>query len=586
MQLLDSSAATSFLCLLRPPLFHAHHQSNCDRRAHNIQQHVPRRRAARRVERLMPFVRARHKNNDRERDGNCACRAIGESAEDAVAGEMHQLAEGDVDEFGKRWKNLTQPAARVRGGKLIVRRHQDHRRPHHDGQPAFEDGHAIRTIPRTPMDPRPIHLTVLQPNLAPLKLEMSEPTITLGRATDCTIPIRDRYLSRRHAEIAFASDQWIVRDCGSVNGTMLNVSKLNGFSVLRPGDRIGLGDSEVIFEPPDDSTQSQSQLIALDSDSHAKALAIKAHDAHLDGNARASIVAALALELIEDRPMNDLFEFILDRVMDTVKPSRAALALLGTDGKSFINVRMRRSGEDESLDHYISRTLLSEVVEERNVVSFVDSASQDEKLARAESIVAQHIRSAVCAPLLVGDAVLGGLSLDFQVNRGVINHDDVRLIAQIARVAAVKLETTRLREEALTRAKLDEELRTAYVIQSRLLPADLPAIDGYAFAGTNKPCRTVSGDYFDVLVRPDGRLYFIIADVSGKGITAALVMASVATAFNISTRTDPTPADLLRELNTTLAPKTAPSKFVTMVAGVLDPKTGTVDFANAGHRSE
>jgi serine phosphatase RsbU (regulator of sigma subunit) len=433
------------------------------------------------------------------------------------------------------------------------------------------------------MDLRPIHLTVLQPNLAPLKLEMSEPTITLGRATDCTIPIRDRYLSRRHAEIAFASDQWIVRDCGSVNGTTLNGSRLNGFSVLRPGDRIGLGDSEVIFEPPDDSTQSQSQLIALDSDSHAKALAIKAHDAHLDGNARASIVAALALELIEDRPMNDLFEFILDRVMDTLKPSRAALALLGADGKSFSNVRMRRSGEDESLDLYISRTLLSEVVEERNVVSFVDSASQDEKLARAESIVAQHIRSAVCAPLLVGDAVLGVLYLDFQVNRGVINHDDVRLIAQIARFAAVKLETTRLREEALAKAKLDEELRTAYVIQSRLLPADLPAIDGYAFAGTNKPCRTVSGDYFDVLVRPDGRLYFIIADVSGKGITAALVMASVATAFNIFTRTDPTPADLLRELNATLAPKTAPSKFVTMVAGVLDPKTGTVDFANAGH---
>ena len=120
-------------------------------------------------------------------------------------------------------------------------------------------------------------------------------------------------------------------------------------------------------------------------------------------------------------------------------------------------------------------------------------------------------------------------------------------------------------------------------MQSRLLPAELPAIDGYAFAGTNKPCRTVSGDYYDVVVRPDGRMYFIIADVSGKGVTAALVMASVATAFNIFTRTDPTPADLVRELNVTLAPKTAPTKFVTLVVGVLDPKTGVVEFANAGH---
>jgi sigma-B regulation protein RsbU (phosphoserine phosphatase) len=93
----------------------------------------------------------------------------------------------------------------------------------------------------------------------------------------------------------------------------------------------------------------------------------------------------------------------------------------------------------------------------------------------------------------------------------------------------------------------------------------------------------VSGDYFDVVVRPDGKMYFIIADVSGKGITAALVMASVATAFNIFTRTDPSPADLVREMNATLAPRTAPTKFVTLVVGVLDPKTGHVEFANAGH---
>src|SRR6185503_4865099 len=234
------------------------------------------------------------------------------------------------------------------------------------------------------MELRPIRLTVLQPNLAPLKLDLSVPTISLGRATDCTVPIKDRYLSRRHAEIAFAFGQWIVRDCGSVNGTMLNGTKLNGSSPLRPGDRIALGDSEVIFEPDDESTSAPSQLIALDSSSHAKNLAMKANEAQVDDGVRAGVVTALAMELIEDRPMNDLFEFILDRVVAIFKPSRAALALLGADGRSFSNVRLRRSDASDSLDLYISRTLLSEVVEERNVVSFVDSV-QDDKLARAES---------------------------------------------------------------------------------------------------------------------------------------------------------------------------------------------------------
>ena len=431
------------------------------------------------------------------------------------------------------------------------------------------------------MEPRPIRLTVLQPNLGPLKVDAHGPLITLGRATECTVPIKDRYLSRRHAEIAFAGGAWIVRDLGSVNGTMLNGAKINGTLPLRPGDRITLGDSEVVFEPEDPS--SQSKLIALDSDSQSRNIAIPLRLA-VEDTTRSNILTLLALQFIEDRSMNELFDFILDQVTNLLQPSRAALALLGPDGVSFNNVLLRRSSQDQSLDLYISRTLLAEVIDERSVVSFVDT-SLDGKLARAESIVAQNIRSAVCAPLIVGDAVLGVLYLDFLAHRGAITHEDVHLIAQIARFAAVKLETTRLREEAIAKAKMDEELKTAYVIQSRLLPTQLPVVPGYSFGGTNKPCRTVSGDYYDVVVRPDGRLYFIVADVSGKGITAALVMASVATAFNIFTRTDPSPADLVRELNVTLAPKTAPTKFVTLVVGLLDPITGTVEFANAGHVS-
>jgi serine phosphatase RsbU (regulator of sigma subunit)/pSer/pThr/pTyr-binding forkhead associated (FHA) protein len=428
------------------------------------------------------------------------------------------------------------------------------------------------------MEPLPIRLTVVQPNLAPVKINTADTTITLGRANDCTIPIRDRYLSRKHAEIIWKAGQWVVRDCGSVNGTLLNGTKLTSMVPLQPGDRITLGDSEVVFDA--DHTTA-SQLIAYESDSQAKSMVLPMHAA-IDDKARTGVLASLALQFIEDRSMSELSEFILDRVMELLQPSRAALALLGPDGRSFENVRVRRSHAGESLDLYISRTLLGEVIEERSVVSFVDTA-MDEKLAQAKSIIAQNIRSAVCAPLLVGDAVLGVLYLDFLATRGAVTSEDVLLIAQIARFAAVKLETTRLREEAIAKALMEEELRTAWSIQRRLLPAQLPEIDGYAFAGTNKPCRTVSGDYYDVVVRPDGRIYFIMADVSGKGITAALVMSSVATAFAIFTRTDPKPADLVRDLNTTLAPKTAPAKFVTMVVGVLDPATGHVEFANAGH---
>ncbi len=423
-----------------------------------------------------------------------------------------------------------------------------------------------------------IHFTVYQPNLAPLHMSFPVQTITLGRASDCTIPIRDRFLSRHHAEILFDSGQWVLRDCGSVNGTLLNGSRLAAPTPLKPGDRIGLGDSEVVYVP---SSEAPSQLIAIDSSSHAKNIAIPIREAVGDRE-RTNVLASLAVQFIEDRPMNELFEFILDRVMETMLPSRTALALLGADGKTFTNVRVRRRDPSDSVDLVISRTLLGEVVEERNVISYVDT-SLNEKLAHAQSIVLQDIRSAVCAPLMVGDTVLGVLYLDFRSARGAVTHEDVRLIAQIARFAAAKLETTRLREESIAKALLDEELRTAYRIQSRLLPAGLPSVGGYTFAATNKPCKTVSGDYYDVIDRPDGKIYFIVADVSGKGITAALIMSALATAFNILSRTNPAPSDLMREMNSILAPKTAPSKFATVVVGVLDPATGVIEYTNAGH---
>jgi len=426
-----------------------------------------------------------------------------------------------------------------------------------------------------------VRFTVYQPGLSPQQLTLPAENITLGRASDCTIPIKDRFLSRRHAEIINERGTWYVRDCGSVNGTMLNGVKLAETALLHPGDRITLGDSEVVFH----SDETTSQFIAIDTDSHATNLAISVDDDEKErSNEKTQILSTLALECLADRPMSELFDFILDRVIFLLRPTRAAIALLGDDRVSFANVKLRSQDDAESTDLTISRTLLREVVDGRKVVSYFDT-EQNDKFARAQSIIAQQIRSAVCAPLLVSNAVLGVLYIDFTSGRGVVAEDDVRLLAQVARFAAVTLERTRLREEAFAKAKIDDELRTAYTIQRRLLPDVLPEIEGYRFAGTNRPCKTVSGDYYDVVVRPDGRIYFVIADVSGKGITAALVMSSVATAFAIFTRGDPSPADLLRDINATLAPKTSPSKFVTMVAGVLDPSTGTIDFANAGHVS-
>jgi len=263
------------------------------------------------------------------------------------------------------------------------------------------------------------------------------------------------------------------------------------------------------------------------------------------------------------------------------KASRAAIGILRPDGKSFVNVEVRRQDESDTSELRISRTVLEEVVKEKKALAFID-VSGDEKLKNVQSIIAQGIRSILCAPLMIADSVVGVLYVDYFVNR-TISEEDVRLIAQIARFAAIKLETTRLREEAFQKRIMDEELKTASAIQRRLLPPAPAGIIGYTFAGMNRPCRTVSGDYYDFVVRPDGRVYFVIADVSGKGVTAGLLMAGLQASFRIFTKADPRPSELMMQLNVALTDNLPQSKFVTLFLGRLDTKTGVVEYANAGH---
>ncbi len=426
-------------------------------------------------------------------------------------------------------------------------------------------------------------VTVYSPLFSPFRQPLQGPAVSIGRASDCSIPIKDRYLSRKHAEIVAVDGTWMLKDLGSANGTYLNGSRVEHDQVLKTGDRIRLGDTEIVFET---SERSTDRFIAVADAAASPTIAIPVTDIsdrpEEQDVARLQTLTLLARELIEDRPMAELFGFIVDRVMEHLHPSRAAIALLGPDGRSFTKVEVRRQDKTDASELTISHTLLSDIVEEKKALAFVD-VSVDEKLRRAQSIIMQGIHSILCAPLMIGNSVVGVLYVDYLFTQRSISEDDVRLVAQIARFAAIKLETTRLREEAIQKRIMDEELKTASSIQRRLLPAAPDGIAGYTFVGKNQPCRTVSGDYYDFAVRPDGKVYFVIGDVSGKGVTAGLMMAGLQVAFRIFSKSDPDPSTLVTQLNLALKENLPQSKFVTLFLGRLDTKTGLVEYVNAGH---
>ncbi|HET7433088.1 MAG TPA: SpoIIE family protein phosphatase [Thermoanaerobaculia bacterium] len=432
-----------------------------------------------------------------------------------------------------------------------------------------------------PVPPR-AEVTVYSPLFSPSRHPLQGEAVSIGRASDCAIPIKDRYLSRKHAEIVSVGGAWVLKDLGSANGTYLNGARVERDEHLRPGDRIRLGDTEIVFETTERNTD---RFMAIAETTANPTIAIPIQeidrpDAH--DISRLQTLTQLARELIEDRPMEELFGYIVDRIMEHLHPSRAAIALLGPDGKSFAKVEVRRQDKNDASELTISHTLLADMIEEKKALAFID-VSVDEKLSRAQSIIMQGIHSILCAPLTIGQSVVGVLYVDFLFTQRAISEEDVRLVAHIARFAAIKLETTRLREEAIQKRIMDEELRTASMIQRRLLPPAPDGIDGYTFVGRNQPCRTVSGDYYDFIIRPDGRIYFVIGDVSGKGVTAGLMMAGLQVAFRIFSKADPDPATLVTQLNVALRENLPRSKFVTLFLGRLDTNTGTIEYVNAGH---
>ncbi len=193
-----------------------------------------------------------------------------------------------------------------------------------------------------------------------------------------------------------------------------------------------------------------------------------------------------------------------------------------------------------------------------------------------------QIRSLICAPLSVKGQRLGAVEV---VNRrdcdNLFSERDCEALATLANAAALALTNARLMQQQVEQARTRRELELAASVQRALLPRDSVSSDWVR--GVNLPARGVSGDFYDVLPLPGGSIAFALADVSGKGMNAALVAVKAATLFRSEARQMRKPGKLLARIGTELMETMSQGMFVTMVVGIYDPRTYTVRFANAGH---
>ena len=160
---------------------------------------------------------------------------------------------------------------------------------------------------------------------------------------------------------------------------------------------------------------------------------------------------------------------------------------------------------------------------------------------------------------------------------------DRRLLSLFANQAAAAIETARLHKDAIEKERIERELEVAAAIQRQILPRDLPVVAGLEIAAKNVPTRQVGGDYFDFFPLSGGRLAFLVADVSGKGVPAALLVSTVHAAVHLQIDEAKTVAELIGRIDRHLQKYAATRKFLTCFFGLIEPESGIVHYVSAGH---
>lgn len=216
-------------------------------------------------------------------------------------------------------------------------------------------------------------------------------------------------------------------------------------------------------------------------------------------------------------------------------------------------------------------------------VAEVDKLDFDSPALRA--LKAADVKLVV--PLVSQGELIGLLNLGPRLSEQDYSADDFGLLNNLATQATPAVRVAQLvREQQIeiqARERLEQELRVARLIQHTLLPQELPALPGWHVAAYYQPARAVGGDFYDFLYLPDGRLGLVVGDVSGKGVPAALVMATTRAFLRAAVERSGAPGQVLEWVNDKLCPDIPPNTFVTCLYAILDPGSGRLHFANAGH---
>jgi serine phosphatase RsbU (regulator of sigma subunit)/pSer/pThr/pTyr-binding forkhead associated (FHA) protein len=419
----------------------------------------------------------------------------------------------------------------------------------------------------------------------------------LGRHPDCDIVLPVGAVSRQHAQIIKVENQYYLEDLKSRNGTFLNDECIEGRQKLSENDEVRICDLVFKFlsDPANDSGSSTvTQVTIIDDERPTSGSTIMSRldiSSGRDGlrltvNPEAKLKAVLQIsqKLGGAVALEDVLPKVLDSLFTIfIQADRGFIVLKDQQTGRLIPMAVKHR-HDASAEHIrISRTIVNQIMESKEAILSADAAT-DPRFQMSESIADFQIRSMMCAPLIGSEAkVLGVIQIDTVDPRRRFNNEDLEVLGSVACQAAVSVENAQLHRIALEEETLKRELDVASQVQQGFLPAEPPVVPGYEFFDFYAPAKQLGGDYFDYIPLRDGRMAIALGDVSGKGVSASLLMARLSAEMKYRLASEPTPAEAIARVNEVFCDSRWEERFITLILAVLDPKTHEVTIVNAGH---
>lgn len=421
------------------------------------------------------------------------------------------------------------------------------------------------------------------------EVEIIRTPFTLGRQSDNDLVLLDNRISRHHARVVQNEQGYCIEDLGSRHGTFVNNERVET-ALLKTGDQVSLGvvDSyQLSFVAEQVVLPSLLEKIGKAAESPAPQLQ------HL------GLLLQMAQMLHRAPALEEVLTMLVDSAIQLTDAERGLLFLLEEDGEELrLRLARGRGGvylATESLEY--SRSAVQRVLKSGREEVMLEEETTG-RAAHDTAIITGGVRGLVVVPLqkhpmmeMTGETIVqtrpeivGILYLDSRARATSLTALDRQVLQTFAVEGATVIENARLFRLTREQERIQYQLSLARNMQQTLLPRELPRRDFFDLQAVTMPCQTVGGDYYDVVRLGEDRLGITVADVSGKGLPAAMMAMMMQGAFAAVAAGDPDLADLFQRVNDFLCERTPTEMFATIFYGVFS-RDGNFTFVNAGHNS-